>query len=229
MSRVALTRITVIAWWFTRMGKKMPQRFFGGAGVAASAAFLAISLGQACAMDTCSGQYSAALLHPLPAPMVVGLQLSNPSDRNVSLAKAFTNGMREAGLVVTGTPTVQLSLTAQVLGQGGGSTSGGGLNPGGGTQSGASSWSGGGASSLQGGQNPALPDFPDSSIFAPQQPVQSALLVLRVEARNTQDNTLSWIAVVQCTMQGTDDQTRAYELGHLVGGSIGKRLDATPL
>jgi hypothetical protein len=180
-------------------------------------------------MDSCSGQYSAALLHPLPVPMVVALQLSDPSDRNVSLANAFTKGMREAGLVVSGSPTVKLSLSAQVLGQGGVSASGGGLNPGGGAQSGASSWWGGDVASLQGGQTSALPDFPASSMFAPQQPVQSALLVLRVEARNTQDNTLGWVAVVQCTMLGTDDQTRAYELGHLIGGSIGKRVNATPL
>ncbi len=147
----------------------------------------------------------------------------------MALAQAFTNGMHDAGLVVSGSPTVKLSLSAQVLGQGGGSASDSALNPGGGVQSGLSTWSGGGAASLEGGQTMALPEFPSSSILSPQQPVQSALLILRVEARSTQDNTLSWVAVVQCTMQGTDDQMRAHEFGQLVGKSIGKRLDLTPL
>ncbi len=52
---------------------------------------------------------------------------------------------------------------------------------------------------------------------------------MRVEARNTQDNTLGWIASVQCTMQSTDDALLAYQLGYRIGGSIGKRLDPTPL
>jgi hypothetical protein len=59
--------------------------------------------------------------------------------------------------------------------------------------------------------------------------VQSALLVLRVEAHNAQDNTLAWVASVQCTMQGTDNQTLAYQLGYLIGGAIGKRRDDAPV
>jgi len=207
----------------------MRYRFPGGVAVAAGAAFLALSLGQARAMDSCSGQYSAALLHPLPTPLVAAVQLSINTPRNASLAQAFTNGMREAGLTVSGSPTVMLTMTSQVLGQGGGGTGDDELHPGSGAQSGVSNWSGGGAASLRGGQTSALPDFPSSDMFAPQQPVQSALLILRVEAHNAQDNSLSWVAVLQCTMQGTDDQRRAYEIGRLIGGSIGKRVADTPL
>lgn len=207
----------------------MRYRFLASTCVAAGTAFVAITLGQASAMESCVGHYSAGLLHPLPEPVVVALDLHNNTERNASLAREFTNGMREAGLAVSGSPTVRLSLSSQVIGQGGGGTNGGALNPGGGAQSGASSWSGGGAAALEGGETPALPDFPGTGILSPQQPVQSALLVMRVEARNAQDNTLDWVAVVQCTMRGTNDRTRAHELGQLIGGSFGKRLGDTPL
>jgi hypothetical protein len=198
--------------------------------VATGVLCVAVGVGQARAMDSCAGKYSAALLSPLTDPTVVALDLRASFDINAPLAQAFTNGMREAGLAVSGTPTVKLTLSYQVIGQGGGSgTSGGGLNQGGGGQTGWTSWTGGAAGALQGGQTLALPDIPSYDAFSPQQPVQSALLVLRVEAHNAQDNTLAWVASVQCTMQGTDNQTLAYQLGYLIGGAIGKRRDDAPV
>jgi hypothetical protein len=208
----------------------MLRRYIEGTAVTAlGAAFVAIGVGQASAMDSCTGKYSAALFHPLAEPTVVALDLHDSSDVNAALGKAFINGMREAGRLVSGPPTVKLSLSYQVLGQGGGDTGGAGLNQGGGGQSGWSNWSGGGAAALQGGQTLALPDFPRNDVFSPQQPVQSALLVLRVEARNTRDNTLDWVASLQCTMQGSDNQTLAYQLGYLIGGVLGERRDESPV
>jgi hypothetical protein len=208
----------------------MLRRYLGGAAVIAlGVAFTALGPGQASAMDTCTGKYSAALLHPVAEPAVVALDLHDSSDVNAALGQAFTNGMREAGRVVSGTPTVKLSLTYQILGQGGGDAGGGGLNQGGGAQTGWSNWSGGGAAALQGGQSLALPDFPRNDAFSPQQAVQSALLVLRVEARNTRDNALDWVASLQCTMLGGDDQKLAYQLGFLIGGAFGKRRDDSPV
>ena len=204
----------------------MYRRLLSGAAIAAS---VAIGVGQACAMESCTGKYSAALLHPLAEPAVVALDLQGSPDLNAPLARAFTNGIREAGLIVSSTPTVKLSLSYQVSGQGGGGGGDGGLNQGGGAQTGWSSWSGGAAASLEGGQTLALPDIPSYDAFSPQQPVQSALLMLRVEARNTQSNTLDWVASIQCTIQSTDNQTLAYQLGYLVGGAIGKRVDDAPV
>ena len=40
---------------------------------------------------------------------------------------------------------------------------------------------------------------------------------------------LDWIATVQCTMQGTDNVLLAYQLGHLLGGAVGKRVDRAPV
>jgi hypothetical protein len=208
----------------------MLWRYPGGAAViAVGAACVMLGVGPASAMESCTGKYSAAALHPLAEPVVVALDLHDSSDVNTALGQAFTKGMREAGQRVSGTPTVKLSLSYQVLGQGGGDAGGGGLNQGGGAPTGWSNWSGGGAAALGGGQTLALPDFPRYGVFSPQQAVQSALLVLRVEARNTHDNTLDWVASVQCTMQGTDNQILAYQLGYLIGGVIGKRRDESPV
>jgi hypothetical protein len=204
----------------------MLRRFFRDAGVVT--AFVTIGVSPASALESCIGKYSAALLHPITVPAVVALDLQDSSDVNTALGKAFINGMHEAGQLVSGAPTVRLSLSYDVIGQGGG-TGGGGLNQGGGAATGWSNWSGGGAAALEGGQTLALPDFPRYGAFSPQQPVQSALLVLRVEARNTHDNALDWIASVQCTMQGTDNETLAYQIGYLIGGAIGKRRDNSPV
>lgn len=204
----------------------MLRRFFRDAGVVT--ALVAIGGNPASALESCIGKYSAALLHPVTVPAVVALDLHDSSDVNAALGKAFINGMHEAGQLVSGAPTVRLSLSYDVIGQGGGA-GGGGPNQGGGAATGWSNWSGGGAAALQGGQTLALPDFPRYGAFSPQQAVQSALLVLRVEARNTRDNSLDWVASVQCTMQGGDDQALAYQLGYLMGGAIGKRRDNAPV
>jgi hypothetical protein len=138
--------------------------------------------------------------------------------------------MQEAGTTVTGTPTVKLRLSYQIIGQGGSGTGGGGgLNQGGGAQTGWTSWSAGDAAALQGGQTAALPDIPNFDMFSPKQPVQSALLVVRFEARNVGADAPDWVASLQCTMQGTDNKTLAYQLGRLIGGAIGKQRSNAPV
>jgi hypothetical protein len=41
--------------------------------------------------------------------------------------------------------------------------------------------------------------------------------------------TPAWIATLQCTLQPVDNQQLAYQLGYLIGGAIGKRVDNSPL
>ena len=74
----------------------------------------------------------------------------------------------------------------------------------------------------------ALPDIPNYDAFSPAQPVQSALLLLRAEPRNTGADAPDWVASVQCTIQGTDNQTLAYQLGYAIGGAIGKERNKAP-
>ena len=202
----------------------------GRATLAAGFALAVCVAGPARAMDSCSGMYSATLLHPLTEPTIVALDLADSSDVSKHLAEAFTNGLQEAGTTVAGTPTVKLRLSYQIIGQGGsGFGGGGGLNQGGGAQTGWTSWSGGDAAALQGGQTAALPDIPNFDAFSPKQPVQSALLVVQFEARNVGADTPDWVASLQCTMQGTDNRTLAYQLGRLVGGAIGKQRSNAPV
>jgi hypothetical protein len=195
--------------------------------LALASVFALMGVTQAHALESCSGKYSSALLHPLAEPPVVTIDLADSSDVNTRLAGAFTSGLREAGVAVGGQPTIRLRLSYQVVGQGGGNAAGPGT--GSNADTGWSSWSGGDAASLQGGQTLALPDLPNYDAFSPQQPVQSALLMFRVEARNVGAEVPSWVAWMQCTMQGTDNQTLAYQLGYLMGGAFGKRRDNVPM
>ena len=58
------------------------------------------------------------MLQPLPAPLVVGLVVRDDSPRNLDLAAQFNAGLQQAGIVVTGTPTAQLTLHATFSGNG---------------------------------------------------------------------------------------------------------------
>lgn len=206
----------------------MPHRSLPRLAVVAALSLAAPRL--AAAMDSCAGTYSATLLSPLAAPTVVALNVSDSSDLTARLATAFTTGMQDAGVTVTGTPTVSLRLSYSVVGQGGGSVPGGPLiNPASDAQTGWSSWSGGQNEALQGGITLALPDIPSADMFNPQTPTQSGLLMLRAEARNADGQTPVWIAMLQCTVQTTDAVMLARQLGYLLGGAVGKEVSKAPV
>jgi hypothetical protein len=183
--------------------------------------------GRSLAMDSCTGQFSAAALQPLPVPNVVALDLRDSSDTNVTLARAFTDGMRAAGQRVDGAATTKLTLIYQTIGQNSGSDAGSGAP--GGAGSGWSDWSGDNAPWLQGGQSAALPDMPRYDMFSPAPAPQPVILMLRAQLRDAQSNAIDWVATLQCTPQGNDNRQLAYDLGTLIGGAIGKRIDRTPL
>src|SRR5262245_35181682 len=108
----------------------MHQRRSGMTVLAAWSVLAVCGLGSGHAMPSCTGKYSATLLAPLAQPTIVALDLADSSDVSASLGRAFTSGMQESGVTVSGPATVSLRLTYQVLGQGGG----GGGNGGGQTQ-----------------------------------------------------------------------------------------------
>jgi hypothetical protein len=189
---------------------------------------LAAPLGAARALDACAGQYSAALLAPLPAPAVIALDVRDNSPDNLALAAAFTRGLQEAGQTVSGAPTVRLSVTYNIMGQ---DTAN---NPPPMQQAGGPSIANlGGAGNdapwLQGGQTAQMPDMPRYDMFTPQQTAQSGLLAMRVQARSTATNAVVWIGSIQCTLQGTDNQALAYQLGARIGGTLGQRVENVPL
>ena len=180
--------------------------------------------GRTWAMDSCAGQYSSALLKALPVPNVVALDLRDSSDTNVALARAFTDGMRAAGQRVDGTATTKLTLIYQTIGQNNAPDADSGA-PGGGWSDSA----GENAPGLQGGQSAALPDMPRYDMFSSAPAPQPVILMLRARLRDAQTDTVDWIATLQCTPQGNDNRQLAYDLGTLIGGAIGKRIDRGPL
>ena len=163
------------------------------------------------AISSCSGTYSAALLRPLPAPLVVGLVASDDSPRNLELAARFRAGMQKAGASMAGAPTVQLRLAV---------TMNGGLEPAGpaAPPGRAFSWVGGGVDR----------QFPDQTrIRRPGWNTPPMTVQLRAELRPSQAEPVAWVATLQCAMQGDDEQQLAYEIGTLIGGTIGRRVDQT--
>src|ERR1700722_13386755 len=187
----------------------------------------------AVARDACTGQYSAAALSPLPTPTAISLDLSGSTVTAPNLVQAFTQGMQDVGQRV-GTPSnAVLTLSWSVLGQGGADWNGGGNGTGtpfaGNDATNWSNWSGSNTAWLQGGETAALPGIPSYTMFSPKPAVQSALLVLRAQARPTGAAVAAWIATLQCTMQPVDNNKLAYQLGRLVGAAIGREINQSPM
>lgn len=166
------------------------------------------------AMDSCSGSYAATLLHPLPSPLVVGLVLSDNSPRNVDLAARFKAGLRRAGIAVTGAATVQLSLRATMSGSDGADDPA--LPPPAGS---GFSWGNGGVDQ----------QLPGESRFGAGRPGPGPVtLRLRAEIRRSPADPVAWVATLQCARQGSDDRELAYDLGTVIGGAIGRRVERRP-
>jgi hypothetical protein len=161
-------------------------------------------------MATCSGSYAATVLGSLPKPLVVGLMVSDDSRRNLDLAAQFRDGMRSAGVAVTGVPNAQLWLAVALSGRPGDVASG--LPPGA-----AFSW-------MAGGIHPQLPD--QDRIGGPQQAGQTTVQ-LRAELRPLPSGPVVWAAELQCAMQGDDERQLGYDLGSVIGGAIGRRVERT--
>jgi hypothetical protein len=191
-------------------------RAIGGAAIAAGLAAFG-SIGAASAAPTCEGSYAATLLQPLPAPMVVGLDLRDDSPANRRLADRFLAGLREAGVTV-GTPAnVVLQISMGYRNRFGDGQAEAGAGPG--TEN---------YSDLQGGLQPVAPDLPEDRLSSPGQAPQT-LLTLRLEAAAGPTKQIVWSANVQCRIIGSDDGLRAQDIGRALGGAIGQRVDRRPL
>jgi hypothetical protein len=171
--------------------------------------------GGALALDTCrGGEFSGSPLRQLPQPAVVGVDLTDNSPENAGLAAAFTDGMSSAGAQVSGSQaaTVKMRLSWQVL------------NPGGG---GGDSGSSAGVAQpfLQGGPQREAPSIPNNGVITGRQTTQPGLLVFRAEARDPSGATVFWIGLLQCTLQGGENEKLLFELGQLIGGAIGQRRE----
>jgi hypothetical protein len=171
------------------------------------------------ATPACQGSLAATLLHPLPQRIVVDLDVRDRSDRNLMLADRFLQGVREAGVRVGKDATVLLHVSTSRLGE-------------------SLSGQGGGAERAYpelgglagGGMQPQLPPMPATGLSAAarSRPAPPPLLVLRVDAASGKDARIAWVASVQCRATGSDEGEVAQELGSVIGGALGKRVERQP-
>ena len=179
------------------------------------AASVMVWCGGASATPSCQGTYAATSLQPLPERVVVDLDIRDRSPRNLTLAERFLGGVREAGVAVGQDANVLLHVSTSRLGE----TSSGATRGAERTYSELGGLAGG-------GMRPKLPPMPATGTRAsrPAPPAQP-LLVLRMDATVGAETRSAWIASVQCRMTGSDEGDVAQELGRVIGGALGKRVE----
>ncbi len=150
------------------------------AALAAALAALGWAGGAGAAISSCDGTYSATLLHKLPTPMVVGLDVRDDSPANQRMAQRFLAGLREAGVTVGASPNVVLQISSRIR-----------RGTPGAKEAGESDNSG--QSDMAGGLQPVGPEFSSDTSRTPE-----PLLSLRIEAAAGPDKQVAWWAAVQC-------------------------------
>jgi hypothetical protein len=146
--------------------------------------------------------------------VVVDLDIRDRSQRNLMLADRFLRGVREAGVAVGQDATVLLHVSTSRLGEISGSTRGAEQNY---------SELGGLAG---GGMRPKLPPMPATGMGTSRSAsAAQPLLVVRVDATEGRNPRIVWIASMQCRMSGSDEGGVAQELGRVIGGALGKRVE----
>ncbi len=185
-------------------------------GLAAIALCLAaIGPSGAWAMSSCSGQYSAAALRPLPQPAVAALDVLDNSPRNMRLSQALTRGMNDGGMTTAGSGNVRLSVSYTLSGGGGGGY--------GRTRNSYDQW---GAQSEWGGMSGGVPmEQPGMPRFGAAPSPGPRTLMLRADLRDAATGLPLWIATIQCQVRTSNEQQLAYDIGTLIGRSAGKRVD----
>ena len=179
------------------------------------AASVMVWCGGASATPSCQGTYAATSLQPLPERVVVDLDIRDRSPRILTLAERFLGGVREAGVAVGQDANVLLHVSTSRLGE----TSSGATRGAERTYSELGGLAGG-------GMRPELPPMPATGTRASRPaPTAQPLLVLRMDATVGTDTRSAWIASVQCRMTGSDEGDVAQELGRVIGGALGKKVE----
>jgi hypothetical protein len=169
----------------------------------------------ASATQTCQGSYTAALLQPLPAHVVAGLDVRDHSPRNLTLADRFLAGLRDAGVSVGAQPNVLLHITTSRLGD----TS---------TQPNRAAAQASEFPGLQGGPQIGLPALPATGFIAPRTPPAPPLLFMQVNATVAGSTRVAWLASLQCQMIGSDEGQLSEDLGRVIGSTLGQRSERRP-
>lgn len=168
----------------------------------------------AMAMQSCNGTVAATALQAIPEHPTVGLDIRDNSSDTQKLAQRFTAGLRLAGVAIGSKPNVVLYVTGSTLDDG----SGGG---------GARTYSD--LSVFYGSRMPTLPPMPSNQSPGARTPPPRPMLSIKAQATVSGSDRVAWVASIQCKRTGHNDGQLATELGQLVGGILGKRVENTRL
>jgi hypothetical protein len=168
----------------------------------------------AMAMQSCSGTVAATALQAIPEHPTVGLDIRDDSSDTQKLAQRFTAGLRLAGVAIGSKPNVVLYVSGSTLDDG----SGGGS---------ARTYSD--LSVFYGSRMPTLPPMPSEPSRGARTPPSRPMLSIKAQATVSGSDRVAWVALIQCKRTGSNDGQLATELGQLVGGILGKRVENTRL
>jgi hypothetical protein len=155
------------------------------------------------AANVCSGTLSGSLLRPVVKPLVVALDHPIDSAANPGLAKAFVNGVQNAGATVVpkgqGTTNLDLSFLMR-------STSG---KP-------------GTYRNLSWVRSQPMPGRMQSVM-------RGSRVDVTIYAHDASSRALTWTGTISCTIQTDDMSALAEGLGEIVGRSLGQRVSKAAL
>jgi hypothetical protein len=164
------------------------------------AAFLACA-GQADAKPegSCSGNLRAALVDPLPKPLILGASKRISDTANPELTRRFVDGLRDAGLTISEQPNATLSIAVSVV-------------------PGKSSRVRGGA--YQGFEwMSGAPVQGDAS-----HDIRSAMLSISATVVDTATASQSWVGTIDCTIRTNDPGGLAEFIGKTIGSAVGRNV-----
>jgi hypothetical protein len=152
------------------------------------------------AMPSCTGTYSATSLAPLPTPAVVQYNEGAQSAAITAALDRFVRGLQNAGIVLTGTPTIQMNIAASVLPPANGPNAG--MN--------SDAYTGFGWAANSG---PGAP------------PITGSTLHLTMTLTEIQTSTINWLGDLTCIIQTNNKTQLADELGAVLGRAIGQNFN----
>ncbi len=148
------------------------------------------------AADTCTGTYSASLIHPIKSPNVVLLPDKGRPELT-ELRGRLVAGLSRGGVVTSGQPSTRLDFSAMAI-----------PAP--------------GMVSVVPGSYHGFGWALDSSMSG--DPVVASTLQVLVTLTNVQTYEISWVFTLQCTIL-TEDRGRVVErIGEIIGRSMGKEV-----
>lgn len=163
------------------------------------------------AAQRCAGTYAATAIHPLPQPIVARLDIRDKSPENLRLGESFMQGVRDGGTRVDGAVNAVISINYSVID----------LNAGMGGIEGPSYEGFGGFS---GGPDPSLPGSSRMRLRQPAHPHAPVTLSLRAEVSQPGGARVDWVLSLQCQMTEQEPVSLAYEVGRMIGGTIGQTV-----